>query len=153
MLREFTCIICPNGCEISAEIECGKSATERIAEGCGKSAAERIAEGCGKPAAERCGETEIRSIQGALCPKGRAYVEQELTDPQRNIATSVLVKGGNLPLASVRLTSPIPKDRIFDAMAEIKKCALTAPVQAGTVVIHNLLGFETDVIVTKMVGV
>ena len=54
-----------------------------------------------------------------------------------------------LPLASVRLTAPIPKGRIFDAMAEIRKCTLTAPVESGTVVIHNLLGCDTDVIVTK----
>lgn len=117
MLREYTCIICPNGCEIEAEIENG----------------------------------EIRSIQGATCPKGMDYVHQELTDPRRNIATSVLVRGGILPLASVRLTQAIPKDRIFDAMAEIKKVALAAPVEAGTVVIRNILGFASDVIVTKSV--
>lgn len=122
MLREFTCIICPNGCEIRAEIEGRES-----------------------------GAPEILSIEGAICSKGKAYVEQELTDPQRNIATSVLVEGGNLPLASVRLSAPIPKDRIFDAMAEIRKCKLTAPVRVGTVVIHQLLGYETDVIVTKAI--
>lgn len=123
MLREFTCIICPNGCEIRAEIE-----------------------------EQESGAPEILSIEGAICPKGKAYVEQELTDPQRNIATSVLVEGGELPLASVRLSAPIPKDRIFDAMTEIRKCSLTAPVQAGTVVIHHLLGYETDVIVTKSIA-
>lgn len=122
MLREYTCIICPNGCEMTARI----------------------------------GETEdgsrtVESVEGAACPRGRAYVEQELCDPQRNIATSVLVKGGILPLASVRLTHAIPRDRIFDAMEEIKKCVLTAPVQAGTILIHNLLGYETDVVVTKPV--
>ena len=90
-------------------------------------------------------------MEGAACPKGRAYVEQELTDPQRNIATSVLVKGGILPLASVRLTNPIPRDRIFDAVSEIKKYTLTAPVKAGTVVIPRLMGYDTDVIVTKSV--
>lgn len=119
MLKEYTCIICPNGCEITAEIEGGE------------------------------GSWEFHSIEGALCPKGRAYVEQELTDPRRNIATSVLVKGGVLPLASVRLTNPVPKARIFDAVNAIKGCSLTAPVQAGHVVIHNLLGYDTDVIVTK----
>ena len=110
-MREYTCIICPNGCEIRAEIE-----------------------------EKEGGAVEILSIEGAACKKGNAYVEQELKDPQRNIATSVLVKGGILPLASVRLTAPIPKGRIFDAMAEIRKCTLTAPVESGTVVIHNLLG-------------
>lgn len=117
MLRKFTCIICPSGCEITADIE----------------------------------DREIRSIEGAICSKGKTYVEQELTDPQRNIATSILVKDGVLPLSSVRLTNPIPKARIFDAMAEIKKVVLTAPVEAGTIVIKNCLGLGTDVIVTKEV--
>ncbi|UOX69866.1 DUF1667 domain-containing protein [Enterocloster bolteae] len=122
MLREYTCIICPNGCDIRAQIEEGEDGSRRIC-----------------------------SVEGAACPKGRAYVEQELTDPQRNIATSVLVKGGILPLASVRLTNPIPRDRIFDAVSEIKKYTLTAPVKAGTVVIPRLMGYDTDVIVTKSV--
>lgn len=118
MLREFTCIICPNGCEIEADIEDGK----------------------------------ILSITGATCPKGEDYVRQELTDPQRNIASSILVRGGVLPLASVRLTSPIPKARIFDAMEEIKKVSADAPVKAGTVVIKGILGYDSDVVVTKSVG-
>ena len=118
MLRVFTCIICPNGCEITAGVE----------------------------------DNQIISIEGALCPKGETYVNQELTDPRRNIATSVLVKGGELPLASVRLTNPIPKARIFDAMAEIRGIAVEAPVEAGTVVIRGILGLDSDVIVTKGVG-
>ena len=115
MLREYTCIICPNGCDIRAQIEEREDGSRRIC-----------------------------SVEGAACPKGR-------TDPQRNIATSVLVKGGILPLASVRLTNPIPRDRIFDAVSEIKKYTLTAPVKAGTVVIPRLMGYDTDVIVTKSV--
>ena len=79
MLREYTCIICPNGCDIRAQIEEREDESRRIC-----------------------------SVEGAACPKGRAYVEQELTDPQRNIATSVLVKGGIPPWpACVRLTNPL----------------------------------------------
>ena len=52
MMREFTCIICPNGCEIRAEIE-----------------------------EKEGGAVEILSIEGAACKKGNAYVEQELKDP------------------------------------------------------------------------
>lgn len=122
MKREFTCIICPNGCEITADIE----------------------------------ETEndcpiIRSVEGAECPRGKQYVEQELKDPKRNIATLVLVKGGELPVTSVRLTSPIPKNEIFRAMAEIRACHLDAPVTEGSIIIKNLLGYDTDVIVTKSI--
>ena len=77
MTREFTCIICPNGCEISADYEI--QADQSVV---------------------------IRSLEGATCKRGAEYVKQELTDPKRNIATSVLVEGGELPLASVRLTAP-----------------------------------------------
>ena len=117
MKRTFTCIICPNGCEVEAEYE----------------------------------GTDVLSVAGNLCPKGRAYVTQELADPRRTIATSVCVRGGALPLASVRLTRPIPRDRIFDAMAEINRHVLDAPVRIGDVVIENVLGLGSDVVITKNV--
>ena len=123
MTREFTCIICPNGCEISADYEI--QADQSVV---------------------------IHSLEGATCKRGAEYVKHELTDPKRNTATSVLVEGGELPLASVRLTAPIPKARIFDAMDEIKKCRLKAPVKAGTVVIKGIVGLDADVIVTKNVA-
>lgn len=119
MIQEYTCIICPNGCEIEATID-GKT---------------------------------ILEIEGATCSKGKEYVQQELINPQRNIATSVLVEGGSLPLASVRLTKPIPKNRIFDVMKEIKKVKLVAPVKANQVVIENVLNLYSDVIVTKNVNI
>lgn len=117
MKRTFTCIVCPNGCEIDAEYE----------------------------------GTEVRSVSGQLCPKGKAYVVQELVDPRRTIATSVRVTGGTLPLTSVRLTKPVPKDRIFDVMDAINGKVLAAPVAIGDVVIENVLNLGSDVIVTKNV--
>jgi len=117
MKRTFTCIVCPNGCEIEVEYEGAR----------------------------------VSAVRGNLCPKGEAYVTQELTDPKRTIATSVRVEGGALPLTSVRLTSAIPKDRIFDVMREINRCVLTAPVRIGDVVLHDVLGLGSDVIVTKNV--
>lgn len=96
-------------------------------------------------------EGVVHSVDGAACSKGRAFVEQELTDPQRNIATSVCVLGGTSPLASVRLSKPIPKARIADALTEIKALRLTAPVRIGQTVIRGLLGLGSDVIVTRSV--
>ena len=97
MTRSFTCIICPNGCEITAEYE---------------------------------GDT-VYAVRGATCPKGDAYVRQELTDPQRNIATSVLVEGGELPLASVRLSRPISKKDIFRVMEVITPYVSRPPPPSG----------------------
>ena len=119
MLREFTCIMCPQRCDISVELE----------------------------------EGAVVGVSGNRCPKGEAYVRQEIENPMRNIATSVRVDGGELPLASVRLSGVIPKARIFDVMAEIRKVELDAPVHEGDVAIHDALGLGVDVIVTKDVEV
>lgn len=118
MTRSFTCIICPNSCEITAEYE---------------------------------GDT-VYAVRGATCPKGDAYVRQELTDPQRNIATSVLVEGGELPLASVRLSRPISKKDIFRVMEVINTVRLQAPTAVGQVALADVCGLGADVIVTKNVA-
>ncbi len=119
MKRIFTCIVCPNGCEITADYE------------------------------ENEGAVNVTAVDGNLCRRGKEYVAQELTDPRRTIASSVRVDSGEFPLVSVRLTEPVPKNRIFDVMEEIRKCSVTAPVKTGTVLIHNILGLGSDVIITK----
>lgn len=124
MIRQMTCIMCPMGCDLTVKTG-NDTETDR-------------------------GSAEIL-VTGNTCPKGKEYAVQELTDPQRNIATSVLIKGGELPLASVRLDHAIPKDRIFDVMTEIRKRSLEAPVRAGQVVIQNVLGLDANVIATKHV--
>jgi len=122
MNREFTCIVCPNGCRIDVSYELAEE----------------------KP--------HILSVSGNLCRRGKEYVEQELISPMRTIATSVVVEGGILPLTSVRLTRPVPKDKIPDVMNELRKMTVTAPVKAKTVLIENILGLDSDVIITKNVA-
>ncbi len=118
MNRTFTCILCPNGCEIESEYS-GR---------------------------------EILSVRGYGCKKGKRYVEQELICPQRTIASLVRVRGGAQELVSVRLRGPVPRERISDVMAEIRKLTLDAPVRIGQVAIPDVLGLGSDVIVTKDVG-
>ncbi len=118
MLKTMTCIICPNGCELKAQVQDGA----------------------------------VVSVGGALCARGADYARQEILSPMRTIASSVLVSGGDAPLCAVRLNRPVPKDRIFDVMAEIRKARLTAPVQMGDVVIKDVLGLGSDVIATKHIG-
>ena len=92
-------------------------------------------------------------MTGNRCTKGRQYVEQEITAPMRTLTTSVLVTGGQLPLASVRLTKAVPKSEIFHVMEEIQKTTLTAPVKAGSIVIGQVCGLDSDVIATRSVPV
>lgn len=135
MLRVFTCILCPQGCEIKVELPDDPTATEDLTAADG-----RVWSGM-----------RIEQIAGNRCPRGAAYVTQEIEAPMRNIATSILVEGGELPLASVRLTKPVPRERLSDVMEAIKKIKVSAPIQEGTIVIPDVLGLGSDVIVTKTV--
>ena len=118
MRKTYTCIICPNGCEIAAEYE----------------------------------GTRLLGCSGNLCKRGEEYVKQELLDPRRTIASSVLVQGGDLPLVSVRLTKPVPRDRIFDVMEQIRALRLSAPVAVGQVLIADILGLGSDLIATRNIS-
>lgn len=117
MYKTYTCIVCPNGCEIDVEYEDG----------------------------------QLLACSGNLCKRGEEYVSQEIRDPRRTIASCVLVQGGELPLVSVRLTKPVPRDRIFDVMALIHTLKLQAPVAAGTVIVSDVLGLGSDLIATRNV--
>lgn len=138
MLRTFTCIMCPRGCDLEAVVEPEGESQEDKGREWG------LTEACGAG-------FRISRITGNACPKGEQYVRQEIENPMRNIATSILVDGGELPLASVRLTGPVPKGSIFDVMKEIRQVRRPAPVTEGQVVIPDVLGLGVDVIVTKTV--
>ena len=99
MNKTFTCILCPNGCEVSVSFR----------------------------------ETEVLSVTGNKCPKGADYVKQEIQNPVRNIASSVLVENGVMPLCSVR------------------KIRVTAPVRIGDILLPDVLGLGSDVIATRNV--
>lgn len=117
MIRKMTCIVCPNGCDLEADIVDGRCV----------------------------------SVSGNLCPKGAQYAAQEVEEPKRTIASSVIVRNGVLPLVSVRLNRAVPKERIFDVMEKVRQITLDAPVHAGDIVAENILGLGSDLIVTKNV--
>lgn len=90
-------------------------------------------------------------VENALCPKGKEYAYSEIFEPKRTIASSILVEEGELPLVSVKTDKPIPKDRIFEVMKEIRRAKVKAPIKMGDVLIKNVAGTEANVVATKSV--
>jgi CxxC motif-containing protein len=86
----------------------------------------------------------VIKVTGNKCEKGDAYARQEVENPMRIISSTVLAKGLNLKMVPVRTNKPIPKARIFEAMAEIRKIRLDKPVKAGNIVVKNFLGLDVD---------
>lgn len=93
----------------------------------------------------------ILHIQGNRCPRGKAYAQEEITDPKRILTTSIKVLHGDYPLVSVRTDRPIPKRLIPEVMAAIRALCVEAPVEMGQVLITDVLGTGANILATRTV--
>ena len=89
------------------------------------------------------------NIEGNNCKKGISYAIEEVTNPTRNITSTVCIEGAYLSRIPVKTSEPIPKGRIFDCMNEINRVKLSAPVNMGDVVIKDVLGTGVDILATR----
>ena len=94
-------------------------------------------------------DDEILSMEGNRCEAGREYVKNEFHNPTRILPTTARVKGGVLPLVPVKTDEPMPKPLLEDAMNEIAKVELEAPVELGDVVIENILDTGVNIVATR----
>ena len=96
-------------------------------------------------------KNEILKLEGNLCPRGEDYVRKELKAPERVVTSTVRVRDGNTPLVSVKTSKPIPKEKIFEVMEEIRKLEVRAPIKIGDVLLKNIAGTSADLVATKNV--
>lgn len=90
-------------------------------------------------------------VSGNQCEKGVPFAVEEVLRPQRNLATSVPVKGTEAKMVSVRLSGPVPREMIFPILAEIAKLRPESPVRRGQILIAGVLGTGVDVVATRTV--
>lgn len=117
-IREYTCVVCPNGCTLKVEVTDGD-------------------------------HPQFVRVEGNICKRGESWAKQEVENPMRTIASSVLVKSGDFPLASVRTDSPIPLGSIKAVMEEIRALIVDAPLDIGDVVLQKPAGTDCNIIVTR----
>ncbi len=94
----------------------------------------------------------IAKLEGHKCKNGIAYAEAEVTRPERILTSSIAVLGGDFKLVSVKTASPIPKDMLRDAVGEIAKVKVHAPVKVGDVLMENIMGTGVDIVATSNVA-
>ena len=95
---------------------------------------------------------ENMNVSGNSCKRGEMYAKAELTHPTRMITSTVRINNGELDRLPVVTSSPIPKEKIFDCMAEINKAVVDAPINIKDVVIKNILNLGVDIIATRNVN-
>ena len=93
-------------------------------------------------------EGKISDISGFTCPRGKEYAYAECTAPVRTVTTTVRCKDGEV--VSVKTNKPVPKEKIFEVMAEINSVIAQNSVKIGDVIIKNVCGTDADVVATSL---
>ena len=88
-------------------------------------------------------------VEGNKCPKGAEYAKSEIENPQRILTGTVETSGLALRMIPVRTDKPIPKSKIFEAAAEIKKLKITNPLDIGDIIVPDFMGLGVNLIATR----
>jgi len=80
------------------------------------------------------------AVKGNACSKGEEYAKKECISPTRTLTSIVRVENRIDTMLSVKTETPIPKEKIFDAMQLIKTKTVLAPIKIGDVIIEELFG-------------
>lgn len=94
-------------------------------------------------------DDKVLSVSGNGCKRGLDYAAAEAVRPTWMLTTTVRVRGGASPLASVKTASPIPKELLMPSMEVLGRVTVEAPVRRGQVVLRNLLDCGVDVVATS----
>ncbi len=113
--KQFTCVICPIGCEINVELQ----------------------------------DSDVISMEGNKCAKGKEFVLQELEEPMRILTTTIRIEGAKWAMLPVRTDKPIPKRLLFTAIKELQDIELKAPVKMSDVIIRDVSGTDANVVATR----
>jgi CxxC motif-containing protein len=105
--------------------------------------------GCHLTVNEELIEQNDFEVNGAGCKRGVEYGRAELTHPVRVLTSTVPIAGALYRRCPVKTQGPIPKQKIFLALQEIRKLRLSSPVSAGQVLLKDLCGTGVDLITTR----
>lgn len=81
---------------------------------------------------------DIVSITGNTCKRGEQYAYSECTAPKRTVTSTVRCDNGEM--ISVKTSTAIPKEKVFECMKIINSIVATAPVQIGQVLAEDVFG-------------
>ena len=81
---------------------------------------------------------EVVKVEGNTCPRGAEYAQNECTNPQRTVTSTVRTEDGGL--VSVKTDRPIPKEKMSECMERINQAIAKLPVSIGDVILEDVFG-------------
>ena len=93
--------------------------------------------------------SEVVSIDGFGCNRGKAYAQEEMVAPKRMLTLAIPVKNGQLPVLPVVSKEGLPKEKIMECAEFLRNFSVTAPITEGQVVVPNILDLGVDIIAAR----
>lgn len=105
--------------------------------------------GCPKGCNLTVDEENDYKVEGYSCEVGKKYGKQELTNPLRVLTTTIEIESEDNLRLPVKSNSELPKKIIFDAVKELSKVKVKAPIKTGDVIVKNILDSGVDIVSCK----
>ena len=117
--KTMTCITCPIGCEMTVEFD-GK---------------------------------KFISVSNNDCNKGEKYATDEIENPRRTVTSTVIISNAaNTAVTKylpIKTSSPIAKDKMYEAMKIINGMKAVAPIKVGDILYENFTEDGINIIACK----
>lgn len=94
-------------------------------------------------------EGMMQEVSGNQCARGRVYAEEEVFHPTRTLTTTVRVRNGIYPMIPVKSAQPLPREKIYQAMEEVRRLVVEAPIECGAVLTQDLAGTGVALVTTR----
>lgn len=92
---------------------------------------------------------KVLSVRGNSCPRGKAYAESECVRPMRILTSTVSVSNGMHRVLPVITAEAIPLDLMKQAMEEVRRVKVKAPVKEGQTVLENIAGTGVALVASR----
>lgn len=92
---------------------------------------------------------QVVKVLGNQCPKGEKFAVSEVVNPKRILTSAVMGIGLDLKMIPVRTDHPIPKAKLQEAMAEVKKIKIDKSVRIGDIITSDFLGLGVNLVATR----
>ena len=89
------------------------------------------------------------TVTGHTCKRGEKYALNEITDPRRTVTATVRVANRKDTMLPVKTESGVPKGKMKEVMAILRKTKVEAPVNSGDEILSDIFG--TRIIATGTV--
>lgn len=94
-------------------------------------------------------DSDVVSMMGNKCKKGKEFVLEELEEPVRILTTTIRINGAKWAMLPVRTDKPIPKRLLFGVMKELANIELQAPVKMSDTIVGDIAGTGANIVATR----